>query len=446
MIDLYEHQKTALDLLRLNDGFALFMEQGTGKTFPVLFRLAELAANGRITKALVVAPKAVCTSWEDKIDLLSEEQRGSLSRIRLDIVSYDLVWRRKDICNSSYDAVVFDESHYIKTPSAKRTKACLRLARRARYRYILTGTPTSNGQLCNLWSQLAAVDPVKPEKGTYPAYPTCFGGISYYRWIESVAYLNQWRKPYKYRNVAAIQEVMGEHSYRITKEECLDLPEKLPDDILWVHLSPKAVLSYRKMMKDSAIVELDTLAPNPLTRGLRLRQIASGFIDTENGEHHEFECAKVVALKEFLTDFEGKFVVFCEFRHSIDAISALLDKMGLKHVILDGRQQDKGIWRQFQNDEGVRAIICQYQSGSAGIDLYAADTCIFYEPTQSSNLNEQAKDRIHRVGQTRACSYIYLLTANTIEAAIYNALRNYEDFGEALFTQFIDEYTKGARL
>ena len=342
--------------------------------------------------------------------------------------------------------MVFDESHYIKTPSAKRTKACLRLARRARYRYILTGTPTSNGQLCNLWSQLAAVDPVKPEKGTYPAYPACFGGISYYRWIESVAYLNQWRKPYKYRNVAAIQEVMGEHSYRITKEECLDLPEKLPDDVLWVHLSPKAVPSYRKMMKDSAIVELDTLAPNPLTRGLRLRQIASGFIDTENGEHHEFECSKIVALKDFLTDFEGKFVVFCEFRHSIDAISALLDKMGFKHVILDGRQQDKGIWRQFQNDEGVRAIICQYQSGSAGIDLYAADTCIFYEPTQSSNLNEQAKDRIHRVGQTRACSYIYLLTSSTIEAAIYNALRNYEDFGEALFTQFIDEYTKGARL
>ena len=63
MIHLYEHQKTALDLLRLNDGFALFMEQGTGKTFPVLFRLAELAANGRITKALVVAPKAGCTSW-----------------------------------------------------------------------------------------------------------------------------------------------------------------------------------------------------------------------------------------------------------------------------------------------------------------------------------------------------------------------------------------------
>lgn len=446
MVELYTHQKTALDLLRLNDGFALFMEQGTGKTFPVLFRLAELAADGRIRSALVVAPKAVCPSWEDRAGMLSEEQRRALEGIRLEIASYDLVWRREKYTGKFWDALVLDESHYIKSPSAKRTKACLRLARDARYRYVLTGTPTSNGQLCNLWSQLAAVDPVKPDKGGYPAYPACLGGDSYYRWIERVAYLNKWRKPYRYRDVAALQEVMGEHSYRITKEECLDLPEKLPDDVLKVRLSKEAARVYKQMMRDSAVLELDTLAPNPLTRALRLRQLASGFLDTEGGERHEFPCAKLAALEEFLTDFERKFVVFCEFRHSIDAVAALLDKMGVTFTTLDGRQEDKGVWRDFQAEDGPRAIICQYQSGSAGIDLYAADTCIFFEPTLSSNLNEQAKDRIHRVGQARACSYIYLLTAGTVETAVYAALRGYEDFGEALFTRYIGEYTKGARL
>ena len=447
MVELYDHQETALGLLRINDGFALFMEQGTGKTFPVLFRLAELAESGRVRNALIVAPKAVCASWEDKILMLSDEQRKALMCIDLVIASYDLVWRRKEIADASFDAVVYDESHYIKSPSANRTKACLKLAARARYRWILTGTPTSNGQLCNLWSQFAAIDPivVTARNGRKFVYPRCLGGDSYYSWIQRVAYLNKWNKPYRYKDVAAIQEVMGDMSYRITKEECLDLPEKLPDEILYVNLESTLKRNYREMVKSSAIVDLDTLAGNPLTRSLRLRQLCSGFIDTENGDHVEYKCSKTAVLREFLSDYEDKFVVFCEFRHSIDAVSSLLREMGVAHVTLDGRSKGDE-WREFQDDPKVQAIVCQYQSGSAGIDLYAADMVIFYEPTLRSDLNEQAKDRIHRVGQTRPCSYFYMLTSGTIEFAIYNALKNYEDFGDALFTQFIEEYTKGAKL
>lgn len=441
MVTLYSHQETALALLRLNDGFALFMEQGTGKTFPVLFRLAELFASGRIASALVVAPTSVCESWRDKVAMLDEGMREALSP--LEVASYGVVWRRREYAEGTFDAVVLDESHMVKSPAAKRTKACLKLCARARYRYILTGTPTSNGQLCNLWSQFAAITPVVRRGHVYPA---CFGGASYSKWLEDVAYLNQYRKPYRYRDVAAIQEVMGQVSYRITKEECLDLPEKLPDEVLHVPLSKGALRDYRQMAAESAIVELDTLAPLPLTRALRLRQIASGFLDTENGETYEYQCPKHEALKDLLRDFEGKVVVFCEFRRSIDSVCSVLARMGVEHVVLDGRQKDKGVWRRFQEDEGVRAIVCQYQSGSAGIDLYAADTCVFYEPTLSSNLNEQAKDRIHRVGQTRPCSYYYLLTDGTIEREIYRALRNYEDFGEALFTRYIGEYSKGARV
>ncbi len=98
-IELYDHQKTALGLLRINDGFALFMEQGTGKTYPILFRLAELSKTNRTTSALIVAPKAVCESWKSKIENLSDAYKTSLSKLRLDIVSYDLVWRREEFAN-----------------------------------------------------------------------------------------------------------------------------------------------------------------------------------------------------------------------------------------------------------------------------------------------------------------------------------------------------------
>jgi len=439
-ITLYDHQRTALNLLRLNDGFALFMEQGTGKTFPVLFRMAELAASGRIGSALVVAPKAVCASWRDKAARLDENQQRALAGIRMEVVSYDLAWRRKEIRDATWDLVVLDESHYVKSPSAKRTKACQALCSRARYRYILTGTPTSNGQLCNLWSQLSCVDPVV-DRGRI--YPSCLGGDSYYKWIERVAYMDPWHKPYKYRDVDRIQEVMGEWSYRITKDECLDRPERLPDEVLHVELPPKVRKVYDDMAEHSAVVELDALAGNPLTRALRLRQMCSGFLGLEDGGGIEYPNPKVAALKDLLTDWEGKVVVFCDFRHSVEACAALLSRMGLNPVTLDGRTRDPDVWRTFQACEGVRAIVCQYQSGSAGIDLYAADTIVFFEPSLSSNLTEQARDRIHRIGQTRACSYYWLLTDRTIEPAIYDALRGYRDFSEALFTKHISEYTRG---
>lgn len=443
MVRLYSHQETALNLLRLNDGFALFMEQGTGKSFPVLFRLAELAADGRISSALIVAPKAVCDSWRQKEGQLSGAQRAALASVGLGVASYDVVWRRPEYRDAAFDAVVLDESHYVKSPSAKRSHACMALCAGARYRYILTGTPTSNGQLCNIWSQLACVDPVTVRGRVYPA---CLGGDSYYKWLGRVAYLNQWHRPYKYRDVDALQGVIAEHSYRVTKGECLDLPEKLPDQILSVELDAKARGPYRDMMRSSAIVELDTLAGNSLTRALRLRQLASGFIDTDDGRRVEYPCAKLRALRELLEDFEGKVVVFCDFRRSIDAVAELLSKMRMGPVTLDGRSPDKGVWKRFQEDPAVRAIVVQYQSGSAGIDLYAADTMVFFEPSLSSNLTEQARDRIHRIGQHRPCSYYFLLTRGTIETAIYAALGNYADFGEALFTRYMTEYTKGVRV
>ena len=442
MIELYSHQETALNLLRLNSGFALFMEQGTGKSFPVLFRIKELADSAKAHTALIVAPKAVCESWREKIALLESDQPWFFEGVRIEIVSYDTVWRRKEYADGTFDVVVLDESHYVKNPTAKRTKTCLKICSRAEYRWILTGTPTSNGQLCNIWSQFAAIDPVV-EHGR--VYPRMLGGDSYYKWLDRTAYLNQWHKPYKYRDVAALQETIGEWSYRVTKEECLDLPDKLPDEILSVELSAKAKSDYRKMMESSAIAELDALAGNPLTRALRLRQIASGFLETDSGTV-EYPNPKIAALKEFLEDFEGKVAIFCQFRRSIDAVADALGSLKMHYAVLDGRQSDKGVWRRFQDDPEVRAIVCQYQSGSAGIDLYAADTMVFFEPSDSSNLTEQARDRIHRIGQHRPCSYYWLIAKGTIERDMHRALAAYQDFGEALFTRYMETYTKGWRV
>ncbi|MFR4808091.1 MAG: helicase-related protein, partial [Peptostreptococcus anaerobius] len=127
---------------------------------------------------------------------------------------------------------------------------------------------------------------------------------------------------------------------------------------------------------------------------------------------------------------------------SINNISNLLTKLKIKYVVLNGEQKDKKIWRKFQEDKSIKIIVCQYETASAGIDLFASDTIIYYEPTIRTISLEQSRDRIHRTGQTQKCSYIHLLTKGTIEVDIYRALSQYADFTEELFNEYIESYRR----
>lgn len=436
---LYRHQEVALAYLRQNESFALFMEQGTGKTIPTLVRIQELLERGKIQDALIVAPKSTLGAWERDMELFTPEQQKRLRRA-VTLINYDKVWRHKKDTPSPYDktwgCIVLDESHFIKNRTSNRAQFLLKLATKAQYRYILTGTPIGNGQMENIWSQFCFLDPYlhrgKP-------YSKIFHG-SYYEFQDTFCILNKYFKPYKYQRISELQRIIAEHSYRVTKAECLDLPDKLPDEIIKVDLQEKKI--YKDMHTSSALLDLEILADNPLSRMLRLRQIASGFITDNDGKLIELKNEKLEVLDEIIDSTDKKLVIFAEFKYSIKKISQLLTKKKIKHVTLDGDQKDKTIWRKFQSDASIKIIICQYQSASAGIDLFAADTIIYYEPTLRSTILEQSRDRIHRTGQTSKCSYLHLITRGTIEAAIYRALANFGDFSEKLFTEYMDDYTK----
>ena len=100
--------------------------------------------------------------------------------------------------------------------------------------------------------------------------------------------------------------------YRVTKAECLDLPEKLPDEVYDIELKEPTL--YKELHKSSTVEELGILAENPLARMTKLRQVCSGFLN--DGETtHELKCEKINVLEEFLDGWEKKLVVFCEFKH-----------------------------------------------------------------------------------------------------------------------------------
>lgn len=446
-ITLYKHQKVELAHLRLNDSFAIFAEQGTGKTLPILVRLLELLKKGKITKALIVCPKAVMGSWTRDMEKFFEGEDRFLLKNFVHVINYDKIWRKSGEWHRKepWGVIVLDESHKIKNHTRNRSRCLLEMALNARYRYILTGTPISNGQLENIWAQFAFLQPRKGawnhKTQTHTVESEIFDG-TYYDWLDRYALLNKYYKPYRYRYVDELQDIIAEHSYRVLKSECLDLPDKLPDEIYDIHLPKETAKQYKELHEESVIEELEVLAKNPLARLTKLRQLCSGRINLPDevvSAAHE----KIEALGEFLDGWSKKLVIFCEFSASIDDVCELLEKLKIKHVVLDGRTKDKTIWKKFQTDEKIRVIVCQYQSANAGIDLFAADTMIFYEPTLSSNVLEQAKDRIHRIGQHHPCSYIHFLTVGTIEKVIYRTLQQYADFSVKLFEEYMMEYQKG---
>lgn len=442
MVKLYRHQEIALSYMRANNFFALFMEQGTGKTLPALCRILDLLRSGSIEEALVVAPKSALGAWERDIELFDDLDRDIL-RGGITLINYDKVWRGGDKSPywKKYGAIILDEAHNIKNRSSQRAKFLLKLACMSDYRYLLTGTPIGNGQLENIYSLYTFLDPYL-ERGRVCS--RIFGG-SYQKFQDRYCILNMYHKPSSYIHVKELQEIINAHSYRVKKVDCLDLPEKLPDEVVKVDLLEKKL--YKKLATESAILEYEILAENPLSRLVKLRQLSSGYLTYREGREDkllDLKTEKLSVLEEILEGYpdDKKVVIFAEFKRSIAKISELLRKMKIRFVVLDGDQKDKTIWRKFQADKGIRVIVCQYKTANAGIDLFASDTIIYYEPTLSSNVLEQSRDRIHRTGQKEKCSYIHLLTRGTVEVDIYRALTGYSDFSEALFTRYMEGYRR----
>jgi SNF2 family DNA or RNA helicase len=424
-IKLYEHQKVARSKLLDRGYYALFMEQGTGKTLPILYHIAHLKSIDEIKTCIIVAPISTMGAWTRDIEKLSPSKKAYLKDVV--VINYDKVWRREHIVNAQWDCIILDESHSIKHRTSKRSKAVRQMARSSKYRYILTGTPMSNGHLEEYWAQFDFLNPI------------IFG--SYKSFLHKYCTLHPiFNTPYKYRSIDELQEIIERNSYRITKDECLDLPEKMDDEIIEIELKEK---SKYKQMLDNFIKELEIEASNPLVRMAKLRQLCSGFIIDEDSQAIELKSDKLTVLEELIESRgDKKTVIFAEFKYSIKMITQLLTKMKINHVTLDGAQKDKTIWKQFQSDPSIQAIVCQYQTANAGIDLYASDTIIFYEPTLSSMINDQAKDRIHRIGQHQPCSYYYLITHGTIEQKIYNTLIKGRDFGKEVLLDFIRQERK----
>jgi SNF2 family DNA or RNA helicase len=327
----------------------------------------------------------------------------------------------ENLLHRDFDLLVCDESHALKEPTSLRSKACYRLSQNIKHKIIMTGTPILNSPL-DVFAQYRVLS------------PTVYG-LSWYRFRARYAimggYMN--KMVIKYVNMKDFKARLFVCSTIKTKEECLDLPDKLYETIR-LDL-PQDQRSMYKDLKDAFIAEFQdkiVSAPVMLTRLMRFSQITAGFYKTIQGEEHAFKTnPKTDWLIEWVKDNQKKIVVFCRFHKEIDMLKAALAEVGIGSVCVDGRNTDRmDSIHRFDNDPECKVFIGQIQVAGQGINLQSASYCTFLSNSYSYGERRQAEDRIHRIGQKSNCTYFDIVYRDTIDEKLLKVLAKKEELAK----------------
>ena len=447
----FAHQSKALEMSWNKEVFAYFMEMGTGKSKVLIDNIAMLYNAGKINAALIIAPKGVYKNWfdseipshmpdyiEKKVGLWRTDPNAKElkplfttgAELHILIMNVEAFSTKKGVLFahkflSCHNALIgIDESTTIKNPNAKRTKSILSLKPLSKFRRILTGSPVTKSPL-DLFSQCQFLDPWLLNQSSYYAFRTRYAvcrkiNVSG-RQVEIVV---------GYRNLGELSEKVKPFSYRVLKDDCLDLPPKTYTKRI-IELSDEQKKVY-KTMKEKAIAFLNgkmVSTATVITQLMRLHQITCGHFTSDDGDVQEIKNNRIDQLMEILEEVEGKAVIWAHYRYDIEKIvEAISKKYGENSVVTyygdtstDDRQ--KAITKIQDKDSSVRFIVGTPQTGGYGITLTGASTMIYYSNGYDLEKRQQSEARIDRIGQEKPMTYIDLIAEDTIDEKIVKALR-----------------------
>jgi SNF2 family DNA or RNA helicase len=448
----FAHQKKALEMSWDKEVFAYFMEMGTGKSKVLIDNIAMLYNAGKINGALIVAPKGVYKNWfdgeipnhmpdyiEKKVGLWRTKPDDKAlkplfstgAELHVLIMNVEAFSTKKGVefaakfLASHKTLMGIDESTTIKNPSAKRTQNILKLSKHTKYRRILTGSPVTKSPL-DLYSQCQFLDPFLLDQSSYYVFRTRYAicrkiNVSG-RSVEIVV---------GYRNLAELSDKLKGFSYRVLKDDCLDLPKKTFVRRT-VELTDEQKKLY-KQMKEEAIAFLNgkmVTSATVITQLMRLHQITCGHFTSNDGKVQDVKSNRIGQLMDVLEEMEGKAVIWAHYRYDIKKIvEAISKKYGENAVVTyygdtstDDRQ--KAIKKIQDPESPVRFIVGTPQTGGYGITLTGASTMIYYSNGYDLEKRMQSEARIDRIGQEKPMTYIDLIAEDTIDTKIVTSLRN----------------------
>lgn len=474
----YKHQDEVFKLSRDETDFAFLMGMGTGKSKVGCDTAAWLWARGKIKLLVVIAPNGVHRNWisrevpahvpawtryrsavwastmkagEKKLVAKIFDEGPGLRIVAMNIEAFGSGMTGKagkflaQLLNTFPSMICVDESSKIKTPGAKRTKTLTTLGKRAAFRRIMTGTLITNGPL-DAFAQMGFLGSQHLGFDNFYTYKHYFA-----EWERKKSKnrdkngrVIEYEDLVCYKNLGELTAKINAVSFRVTKDECLDLPNKVFERRI-IRLSPEQSRLYSDI-KNKSMYELEhgekLAVSNILTKMLRLQQVIGGFIPAG-----EFEAAGPVpgtnsrlqvlsdTVEEALPD--GKIIVWARFRAELDAISTLLrDQYGRRSVVeyhggVDRHDREENVDR-FQNDMKCNFFVGQQHSGGYGLTLTQAKTVIYYSNDFSLEARLQSEDRAHRIGQTDKVTYVDLEAENTVDTKIIAALRSKKNISDII--------------
>ena len=453
----FKHQFDAFMNSKDKEAYALFMEQGTGKSKVIIDNIAYLFRKGSIDTAIIAAPKGVYRNWfgsefkthmpedvvqfskvciwspvetkkniEELTNFLKESEKLRFFIVNIEALSTD---KGKNylqrLLNTGNAFFCIDESTSIKHRTARRTKAVLKLGKMAKYRRVLTGTPVTQGPL-DLWAQMNFLDEYILQSSFY-AYRNAYCVIRRRR-----TSTHSFDEIVGYQRLEELQEILKPYSYRVTKDECLDLPPKIRLK-REIELNRDQKRLYHTLKK-RAILELESeklvTAPLIITRILRLQQILCGFIKSDDGTEEVISGAnpRLEELLNVLEETQGGVIIWATFRRTIQMIyDALAKKYGASNVATYYGETESEVRQEivekFQAGK-IKYFIGQPRTGGYGLTLTNAKTVIYFNNTYDMEVRLQSEDRAHRIGQKDKVTYIDFVCPKTIDEKILETLSN----------------------
>ena len=452
----YKHQLDALKASWKKEEFALLMDMGTGKSKVLVDTIAALYDAGKINSALILAPKGVYKNWvgqeipthlpihiEHKIAYWASPLTAKLKEQIKQVWSadYDLhifvmniealsTGKAFDVAkhfigrHGGETLIAVDESTVIKNHKAKRTKSAVALSKMCKYKRILTGSPITKSPL-DLYSQFQFLH--EELLGFRSYYSFC---SRYADMVKRNAGSHQYNQILGFRNLDELTDSIQPHSFRVTKEECLDLPEKVYIKRT-IELTPEQKNVYNQM-KTNAVAILDDMelitANAVITQLLRLHQVSCGFVNTDEGNTVELKNTRMDELMSILDEVNGKAIIWANYRHDILAIHKEISKVyGERSVEAyfgdTPGEERQDIVKRFQEDPELRFFVGQPRTGGYGLTLTAANTVVYYSNNYDLEVRLQSEDRAHRIGQGSKVTYIDLVCEKTVDEVIVKALR-----------------------
>lgn len=331
------------------------------------------------------------------------------------ITNYDYVWRSpliKALLDTDIPyTLMLDESSLIQNDKAERTKFIMRL--HAKHNILLSGTPCS-GRYENLYTQARLLG--------WDISRTAYDK-TYVNWqLVKIWGLNrivrQIDKARPYKNVDRLKRKLREHGAVFLKtEEVLDLPEQIFNKITVDTSLDYCSFRHRRVIE---IGDKKIVGNTSLTYRLGLREVASIYSEE-----------RVDSLIDLIESTGERVVVFYNFNAELERIERGVKEIKRPYSVVNGQLKD--LTDFYKNSDGVALV--QYQAGAMGLNLQEARYMVFYSLPERSDLFEQAKKRIHRIGQKGTCYYYILEMGGSIDEMIYRALEQKKDYTDELFRE-----------